>query len=170
MDAGDVDESDEYHTVDLESSASSSPASIADQETITGELSDEVASGEQFVGAEDYQVSGVSADEDNQETRAIASSPSVESQLLTAQQLLPYVESASAALQYAHEHKLIHLDVKPANLLLDGNDHLLLADFGVSAIMDSYTHASLHCYVGTPAYTAPEQWLEQPRPASDQYA
>ena len=101
----------------------------------------------------------------------ISASPQVELlTLLTAQQLLPYVESAAAALHYAHEHNLIHLDVKPANLLLDGNDHLLLADFGVSAIMDGYTHASLHCYVGTPAYTAPEQWLEQPRPASDQYA
>ncbi|GAC1567064.1 MAG: hypothetical protein NVS3B14_11940 [Ktedonobacteraceae bacterium] len=90
--------------------------------------------------------------------------------LLTPQQLLPFVEGAAAALRYAHEHNLIHLDVKPANLLLDANDHLLLADFGVSAIMDGYTHASLHCYVGTPVYTAPEQWLEQPRPASDQYA
>ncbi len=109
-------------------------------------------------------------EQDSQETRAMVSSPALESQLLTAQQLLPYVESAAAALHYAHEHNLIHLDVKPANLLLDGNDHLLLADFGVSVIMDGYTHASLHCYVGTPAYTAPEQWLEQPRPASDQYA
>ena len=93
-----------------------------------------------------------------------------EGQLLTPQQLLPYVKSAAEALYYAHTHNLIHLDVKPANLLLDGEDRLLLADFGVSAILDGYTHASLHCYVGTPAYTAPEQWFEQPRPASDQYA
>ncbi|HEV2474376.1 MAG TPA: protein kinase, partial [Chthonomonadales bacterium] len=89
---------------------------------------------------------------------------------LTPQQLLPYVEDAAAALQYAHNHALIHLDVKPANLLLDGEDRLLLADFGVSTILDGYSHASLHCFVGTPVYTAPEQWLEQPRPASDQYA
>lgn len=89
---------------------------------------------------------------------------------LTPQQLLPIVEAAAAALQYAHDHSIIHLDVKPANLLLDGEDRLMLADFGVSTILDGYTHASLHCYVGTPVYTAPEQWLEQPRPASDQYA
>ncbi len=91
-------------------------------------------------------------------------------QTLTPQQLLPYLEDAAAALQYAHDHALIHLDVKPANLLLDGEDRLMLADFGVSTLLDGYTHASLHCYVGTPVYTAPEQWLEQPRPASDQYA
>src|SRR5579859_7101013 len=168
--AGGVDESDEGRTVDLEISASTPPVSLADQETITGELSSDIDQDEQSGELASDQVLGAPGEEDSQETRAIASSPSMEPQLLTAQQLLPYVESAAAALQYAHEHKLIHLDVKPANLLLDGNDHLLLADFGVSAIMDSYTHASLHCYVGTPAYTAPEQWLEQPRPASDQYA
>ncbi len=95
---------------------------------------------------------------------------SSESSVLTSQQILPYVESAAAALQYAHDHGIIHLDVKPANLLLDGADRLLLADFGVSALLDGYTHASLHAYVGTPIYTAPEQWLEQPRAASDQYA
>ena len=95
---------------------------------------------------------------------------SSESSVLTPQQILPYVESAAAALQYAHDHGIIHLDVKPANLLLDGADRLLLADFGVSALLDGYTHASLHAYVGTPIYTAPEQWLEQPRAASDQYA
>lgn len=85
-------------------------------------------------------------------------------------QLLSYVEDAASALQYAHEHGIIHLDVKPANLLLDGENRLMLADFGVSALLEGYTHASLHSYVGTPLYTAPEQWLEQPRAASDQYA
>jgi serine/threonine protein kinase len=95
---------------------------------------------------------------------------SSESSVLTPRQILPYVEGAAAALQHAHDHGIIHLDVKPANLLLDGEDRLMLADFGVSALLDGYTHASLHAYVGTPVYTAPEQWMEQPRAASDQYA
>lgn len=90
--------------------------------------------------------------------------------VLTSQQLLPYLEGAASALQYAHDHGIIHLDVKPANLLLDAQDRVLLADFGVSTLLDGYTHASLRGYVGTPLYTAPEQWLEQPRAASDQYA
>src|SRR5438128_4367614 len=108
--------------------------------------------------------------EQSDDTQVTAAPSSQEPAVLTPQQILPYVEGAAAALQYAHDHGVIHLDVKPANLLLDGENNLLLADFGVSAILDSYTHASLHCYVGTPVYTAPEQWLEQPRPASDQYA
>jgi serine/threonine protein kinase/N-acetylneuraminic acid mutarotase len=89
---------------------------------------------------------------------------------LSLQQVLGYLEEAASALSYAHQRGLIHLDVKPANLLLDAEGRLLLADFGVSVLLEGYTHASLHYYVGTPLYTAPEQWLEQPRTASDQYA
>lgn len=93
-----------------------------------------------------------------------------ETLMLSPQEVLPYLEQAAAALDYAHQRGLIHLDVKPANLLLDAQGRLMLADFGVSVLLEGYTHASLHYYVGTPLYTAPEQWLEQPRPASDQYA
>lgn len=110
--------------------------------------------------------------EDNENAHAVQTEKpdSSESPLLTPQQVLPYVEGTAAALQHAHDHGIIHLDVKPANLLLDGEDRIMLADFGVSALLDGYTHASLHAYVGTPIYTAPEQWMEQPRAASDQYA
>jgi serine/threonine protein kinase/N-acetylneuraminic acid mutarotase len=116
----------------------------------------------------------VVTDEPDKETYDTVKSPAtsavVETKTLTPQQLLPYLEGAAAALQYAHDHGIIHLDVKPANLLLDSSNRLLLADFGVSALLEDYTHASLQGYVGTPLYTAPEQWLEQPRAASDQYA
>lgn len=173
-----LDEPGESCVVDLEISASPQfelltatlPVPVADQETITSVQPDDEDMSAQPAWQLQDEVMSPPEEQERQETRAIVSSPIMEPQLLTAQQLLPYVESAAAALQYAHKHNLIHLDVKPANLLLDGNDHLLLADFGVSAVMDGYTHASLHCYVGTPVYTAPEQWLEQPRPASDQYA
>jgi Protein tyrosine and serine/threonine kinase len=87
--------------------------------------------------------------------------------LLTPQQLFPYLEQAASALQYAHDHGIIHLDVKPANLLLDAEDRILLADFGVSVLLDGYTHASLRGYVGTPIYTAPNNgWSSLARPAT----
>ncbi len=110
------------------------------------------------------------AGQSRQPASGSAQSAPITSELMRPQQLLPYLEAAADALQYAHEHGIVHLDVKPANLLLDADDRLMLADFSVAALIEDYTHASLHGYVGTPLYTAPEQWLEQPRPASDQYA
>lgn len=138
-------------------------------EAISGGGAPENASVDTII-IEDEAGGGDVSDDDFDESRTVDLVAGESLHMLTPRQLLPFVESAAAALHYAHQHNLIHLDVKPANLLLDGNDHLLLADFGVSVMLDSYTHASLHCYVGTPVYTAPEQWLEQPRPASDQYA
>ncbi len=118
-------------------------------------------------GTQEHMVLTVEQQAHLQETPSLSTATF---ELLTARQLLPYLESAADALQYAHEHGIIHLDVKPANLLLDAENRLMLADFGVSTLLEGYTHASLRGYVGTPLYTAPEQWLEQPRAASDQYA
>src|SRR5258708_12084318 len=84
--------------------------------------------------------------------------------VLTPQQLLPYVEGAVAALQYAHDHGIIHLDVKPANLLLDSENRIMLADFGASTFLEGSTHASLHAFGGTPVYTPPKQCLDHPPP------
>ncbi len=136
---------------------------IAEQETVGGEDSVEA----EAVSTKEDTCDEGDEQEESLETREISSDGP---QLLTPQQLLPYLEEAASALQYAHDHGIIHLDVKPANLLLDAQDRLLLTDFGVSTLLEGYTHASLRGYVGTPLYTAPEQWLEQPRAASDQYA
>src|SRR5258708_18608882 len=55
--------------------------------------------------------------------------------ILSPQQVLRYLEEAASALHYAHQRGLIHLDVKPANLLLDAQGRLMLADFGVSVLL-----------------------------------
>jgi serine/threonine protein kinase len=123
---------------------------------------------ESTVSMETVAMSGAGGQDEDAGTPAvpIPGQPSV----LTPQQLLSYLEGVAAALQYAHDHGIIHLDVKPANLLLDSENRIMLADFGASTFLEDSTHASLHAYAGTPVYTAPEQWLEQPRAASDQYA
>jgi len=86
--------------------------------------------------------------------------------------VVKYVNQVASALQYAHDQKLIHRDVKPENMLLDKNHDVLLSDFGV-AIMAQSTHESRPAQqeaAGTIAYMAPESVQTHPRAASDQYA
>ena len=78
--------------------------------------------------------------------------------------------SAAQALAYAHRCGVIHQDVKPANLLVDGEGNLHLADFGIAALLQGADH--VNSSGGTQRYMAPE--MQNGRgiasPASDQYA
>lgn len=84
--------------------------------------------------------------------------------------ILSYVKQVAAALQYAHDQKVIHRDVKPENMLLGRRNEVLLSDFGVALIAQSTSAQSKQEVVGTVTYMAPEQIRGKPRPASDQYA
>ncbi|MFN8378507.1 MAG: protein kinase [Anaerolineae bacterium] len=71
---------------------------------------------------------------------------------------LRITRDAASALAYAHSMNMIHRDVKPANLMLDGGHRVVLTDFGIARIM-SAASTSATAMVGTPAYMAPEQGL-----------
>ena len=81
-----------------------------------------------------------------------------------------FVAQIATALQYAHNHHVIHRDVKPENILLGADDHLLLSDFGLSLLTPSSQPLSTQNPAGTPRYMAPEQLHGKPGFASDQYA
>src|SRR2546425_483762 len=57
--------------------------------------------------------------------------------ILAPKSILPYVKQIAAALQYAHDKKLIHRDVKPENMLLGPNKEVLLSDFGLAIVAKS---------------------------------
>ncbi len=89
----------------------------------------------------------------------------------TPEQALAIVPPVCEALQYAHEHGIVHRDVKPENLLLDKDGRVKIADFGIAKMLGRSTDISV-CESndaragvptsrsepgGTPAYMAPEQ-------------
>lgn len=88
------------------------------------------------------------------------------------EKVVGYVQQVADALQYAHDQKLIHRDLKPDNILIGEHNGLLLSDFGV-AIVSQTTSRSLTAeksIVGTMSYMAPEQLQGKAQRASDQYS
>lgn len=84
--------------------------------------------------------------------------------------MVDYVTQVASALQYAHDQKLIHRDVKPENMLIDEQEEIVLSDFGIATIAHATSSMSTQASMGTLVYMAPEQIQGKPRPASDQYA
>lgn len=88
-------------------------------------------------------------------------------------QKLRLLEQLCDGLECAHQAGLAHLDVKPANLIVDGSSRLRVVDFGIARRLDGTpTRATVpDVQSGTPSYMAPEQVLaEAVGPPADQFA
>jgi serine/threonine protein kinase len=75
---------------------------------------------------------------------------------LTWQFVLDVVAQVGDALDYAHAHRVIHRDVKPANILITENNKVKITDFGI-ARLDTSNLTQEGQLLGTPNYMAPEQ-------------
>jgi len=86
-------------------------------------------------------------------------------------QALRWLEEAATALDRAHQRGVVHRDVKPGNLLLDGRGRVRVADFGVASAAGLESLTETGTVLGTAGYLAPEQAQGgQTSPATDQYA
>ncbi|CDH54751.1 snf1-like protein kinase ssp2 [Lichtheimia corymbifera JMRC:FSU:9682] len=65
-----------------------------------------------------------------------------------------FFQQVICAVEYCHRHKIVHRDLKPENLLLDANNNVKIADFGLSNIMTDGDFLKTSC--GSPNYAAPE--------------
>lgn len=81
------------------------------------------------------------------------------------------IGQAALALGVAHEHRVVHRDVKPANILVRDDGLVKLTDFGIARAIDAAGHTRTGELLGTPHYLSPEQALGEPASgASDLYA
>jgi serine/threonine protein kinase len=84
------------------------------------------------------------------------------------EELLPYFSEAAEAIDFLHQQRLSHRDIKPQNLLhLKG--HAKVADFGIARTQQNALDHTLHS-AGTPAYMPPEMWRGNISVHSDQYS
>ena len=76
-----------------------------------------------------------------------------------------------SALDYAHNRRVLHLDLKPLNILFDDRGHPLLADFGLAKLLETTSHVKADTQVGTRAYMPHEQFFGgEARRQTDVYA
>ena len=82
---------------------------------------------------------------------------------------LEILQQIGEGLQFAHDQKIVHSDIKPENILFDANDSVRISDFDNARTLYRASEQATNGG-GTPSYMAPEQFQGKVRKESDQYA
>ena len=84
------------------------------------------------------------------------------SERLTAGRSIEIVGDSALALNYAHEHGLVHRDIKPGNILISQEGEVKVTDFGIARAVNAETITETAAVFGTAAYVSPEQAQGEP--------
>ena len=77
---------------------------------------------------------------------------------MSIRQAAELIAKVARTVHYAHEHGILHRDIKPGNILLDKNGEPHLTDFGLARLLDTQSTVTRTLEaMGTPSYMAPEQ-------------
>lgn len=77
--------------------------------------------------------------------------------VLPVDQVLDIVAQVAQGLAYAHEHDIVHRDVKPSNIMVVRDGHVKITDFGIARMASSAVRTQTGMVLGSPKYMSPEQ-------------
>lgn len=80
-----------------------------------------------------------------------------EDRLLSVDQVLDIAAQVAQGLDYAHEHDIVHRDVKPSNVMVVHDGHVKITDFGIARMASSAVRTQTGMVLGSPKYMSPEQ-------------
>lgn len=91
-----------------------------------------------------------------------------EQKLLDWRIAVKYILEIADAVNHAHASKIVHRDLRPSNIIIDGENSVKITDFGTSAWLNKMPYARTR--IGSPPYMAPEQFLGKASFSSDIYS
>jgi serine/threonine-protein kinase len=81
---------------------------------------------------------------------------------LSIEDALDIAIQVASGLAYAHQHGIIHRDIKPTNIMVLGNNHAKIADFGIAKMPTALAQTRTGLVIGSPLYMSPEQIESKP--------